>query len=470
MSIEPSRVSRSSVVASPGAPGSLPQPYAQYAPMVMEAARRYNLPPELLFGIMMRESNGQNIRGDGGHGRGLMQIDDRSHGAWLAANQGGMDPASNIMKGAEILRQSIDAFGGDVRKGLAAYNAGVGGVRRALGEGRTADSATTGGDYGAAVLRNAEQFSRALGGAPIDLGASTRTAPVEDPQVARHNLLRFGARGPEVEQLQERLRAAGFEPGASGVFDAKTEEAVRQYQQAKGLSVDGVVGQQTWGSFYGKSYPPGSAMLRGTGFVGYATDDTYQPGARRRRATSTEDAFVPAVDGARTTPSSGAVDSNHPWLRALATQRLDEGPTGSCVRTTLDNMERLGITGVPAATGEDPNNSRGAMVQLLRGGQWSSLPLPGAQPRTIRSPYGTVQAQVISADAYERLAQAGQIPSGALIFQTRHGWDYSGGPYGNDMGIVRDGGRVTHNYRSMSPIIYRDAREVVILVPTAALR
>jgi hypothetical protein len=109
-------------------------------------------------------------------------------------------------------------------------------------------------------------------------------------------------------------------------------------------------------------------------------------------------------------------------------------------------------------------------VQLIRGGQWTSLALPGAQNRTIRSPYGTVQANVVSADDYERMARAGQIPSGALIFQTRLGWDYSGGPYGNDMGIVRDGARVTHNYRSMSPIIYRDAREVVILVPSAAVR
>jgi hypothetical protein len=76
-----------------------------------------------------------------------------------------------------------------------------------------------------------------------------------------------------------------------------------------------------------------------------------------------------------------------------------------------------------------------------------------------------VQAQVLDADSYERLAKAGQIPSGAILFQTRHGWDSPNGPYGNDMGIVRDGGRVTHNYKSMSPIIYSDAKEVVVLVP-----
>ncbi|MCA2980474.1 MAG: hypothetical protein INH37_19560, partial [Myxococcaceae bacterium] len=94
-----------------------------------------------------------------------------------------------------------------------------------------------------------------------------------------------------------------------------------------------------------------------------------------------------------------------------------------------------------------------------------SPPLEGSRLRTIKSPYGTAQAHVLDADAYERMARDGQIPSGAILFQTRHGWDYGEGSSGNDMGIVRDGGRVTHNYRSMPPIIYGDAKEVVVLVP-----
>jgi soluble lytic murein transglycosylase-like protein len=145
MAINPAGSSRASA-ASRSSRAQLPAPYAQYQDEVMAAARRFHIPPEVLFGVMMRESNGQNIRGDGGHGRGLMQIDDRSHGAWLSSHNGGMDPASNIMHGAEILRSSIDAFGGDIAKGLAAYNAGVGGVQSALRAGRSADSATTGGD------------------------------------------------------------------------------------------------------------------------------------------------------------------------------------------------------------------------------------------------------------------------------------------------------------------------------------
>jgi len=140
------------------------------------------------------------------------------------------------------------------------------------------------------------------------------------------------------------------------------------------------------------------------------------------------------------------------------------------VRTTLGNMDRLGVPSFQGGTSADPNNSRGALVQLVKEGHWTSVPMADAKLRTLQSPYGKVQAWVMSADAYEAHALRGEVPSGALIFQTRHGWDYGGGASGNDMGIVRNGGRATHNYATMAPIIYRDAREVVLLVPSSALR
>ena len=166
--------------------------------------------------------------------------------------------------------------------------------------------------------------------------------------------------------------------------------------------------------------------------------------------------------------SPGAVVSgevNQAALQRLATAPLDGGPDGSCVTTTLGNLDRLGVPNFQGGTSDDSNNARGAMVQMLKAGTWQSLPLPGSEIHTITSKYGTTQASVISADAYEQLAKAGKIPSGAVIFQTRHGWDSDEGPSGNDMGIVRDGGRVTHNYQSNGPIIYGDAKQVVILVP-----
>lgn len=60
--------------------------------------------------------------------------------------------------------------------------------------------------------------------------------------------LRRGSRGPHVERLQRLLRE--HEPGIrpDGIFGARTEAAVRGYQVAHGLEVDGIVGPRTWNS------------------------------------------------------------------------------------------------------------------------------------------------------------------------------------------------------------------------------
>lgn len=57
--------------------------------------------------------------------------------------------------------------------------------------------------------------------------------------------LKIGDRGEDVSDVQRRLTELGFRNGEKGVFDEATHEAVRQFQQAKGLTVDGIVGQQT---------------------------------------------------------------------------------------------------------------------------------------------------------------------------------------------------------------------------------
>lgn len=61
-------------------------------------------------------------------------------------------------------------------------------------------------------------------------------------------LVRKGSQGDPVKRLQERLRELGHDPkGADGVFGPNTEAAVKAFQAANGLGVDGVVGPQTWG-------------------------------------------------------------------------------------------------------------------------------------------------------------------------------------------------------------------------------
>jgi peptidoglycan L-alanyl-D-glutamate endopeptidase CwlK len=58
--------------------------------------------------------------------------------------------------------------------------------------------------------------------------------------------LQQGMSGPEVTDLQNKLRDRGFDPGATdGSFGPGTEEAVGAFQRSQGLTADGVVGPQT---------------------------------------------------------------------------------------------------------------------------------------------------------------------------------------------------------------------------------
>ena len=60
-------------------------------------------------------------------------------------------------------------------------------------------------------------------------------------------LLKKGATGEVVKQLQRALKDLGFDPGAvDGKFGTKTEAAVKSFQGAHDIAVDGIVGDITW--------------------------------------------------------------------------------------------------------------------------------------------------------------------------------------------------------------------------------
>jgi hypothetical protein len=64
-------------------------------------------------------------------------------------------------------------------------------------------------------------------------------------------VLKKGAKRDEVKSLQAILIGFGYSCGSSGVdgsFGAATDKAVRAYQKAHGLAVDGSVGPATWTS------------------------------------------------------------------------------------------------------------------------------------------------------------------------------------------------------------------------------
>lgn len=67
------------------------------------------------------------------------------------------------------------------------------------------------------------------------------------------NVIKQGAKGPAVKRIQQRLTVHGFKVVADGAFGPKTTVAVRKFQKARKLHVDGVVGPQTTAYLNAKS-------------------------------------------------------------------------------------------------------------------------------------------------------------------------------------------------------------------------
>ena len=66
----------------------------------------------------------------------------------------------------------------------------------------------------------------------------------------------YGSSGPGVEELQELLNSKGnYGLAVDGIFGVKTQEAVRDYQQKNNLTVDGIAGEQTFGSLRQTAQP-----------------------------------------------------------------------------------------------------------------------------------------------------------------------------------------------------------------------
>jgi soluble lytic murein transglycosylase-like protein len=95
------------------------------------AARKYNIPAELIRAVIAVESAGDCSAVSHRGAVGLMQLMPETAGKMYVEDP--VDPAQNIMGGTRYLRQLANEFGGDMVLVLAAYNAGPDAVRKYKG-------------------------------------------------------------------------------------------------------------------------------------------------------------------------------------------------------------------------------------------------------------------------------------------------------------------------------------------------
>ncbi len=176
-----------------------------YGTQIAAAATRHNLDPRLLAAVAAQETggpgsdSGRNIVGDGGHGHGLFQIDDRWHP--FARTPSAMDPGANADYAAGILQSNLHRYGGNVRQALSAYNAGS---PTATGTTTTWGDGTTLG-YADSVLRHYADLGGPAG-ASQGTGLATGALPWEGST----------QEGGDVDALRGLLTLLGGGSGTGG--------------------------------------------------------------------------------------------------------------------------------------------------------------------------------------------------------------------------------------------------------------
>lgn len=83
----------------------------------------------------------------------------------------------------------------------------------------------------------------------VDYEGTENIVPVIPAQILGSRTLRKGNEGEDVKELQENLIQLGYDLGTSGtdgIFGAKTEKAVKEFQKKYNLEVDGIFGKASF--------------------------------------------------------------------------------------------------------------------------------------------------------------------------------------------------------------------------------
>ena len=194
------------------------------------------------------------------------------------------------------------------------------------------------------------------------------------PGLAASTTLRLGSRGTAVLQLQQALNALGYDTnGADGKFGKGTEQAVKDYQKANGLTVDGKAGVKTLAQLYAGSSSSGSTngSTNGTASSEIYTaknPNTLQSGDSGSKVTQLQNAlkllgfYTGGVDGKFGSGTKKAV---------MQFQRVNgltvDGLAGTQTQKLLYSQVDSGVSGGSSSSGSSSSGSSGFTRTLRKG-------------------------------------------------------------------------------------------------------
>lgn len=190
---------------------------AQYAranrdwPFITDVNTRYGFPPCLLHAVGSRETNLRNVVGDGGHGHGVFQLDDRWHQIPPGFDQDVPAQTETAARMLADLHQRV----GDWTLACNVYNSGSTDVNQ-----------TAGHDYGPDVIQRQRYLSGSV--APPD--------PVIGPSVIP--FMNYGETSDAVKHLQtfmNRVYPAYSHLPVTGFYGDMTTQVIREFQRRVGI-------------------------------------------------------------------------------------------------------------------------------------------------------------------------------------------------------------------------------------------
>lgn len=163
----------------------------------------------------------------------------------------GFDPAKTTKKVetdcSALVRVCIAyAYGKDVAGNIRTISEPAALVKTGLFTKYTSDKYCKSSDY---LLRGDILCTPVSGHTVVVLtdGAKASEKPNPTEYTAKLRVIRKGDTGEDVKVLQAALGIAGYYVGSiNGIFSRVLEDAVKDYQKSVGVSVDGIVGKNTW--------------------------------------------------------------------------------------------------------------------------------------------------------------------------------------------------------------------------------
>jgi len=165
---------------------------------------------------------------------------------WFKRRGRWRDRAGYIPKAGDII---FFQNGDDRHTGIVT---GYDGVKVSAVEGNTSGGSTMVSNGGGVAEKHySPLYTRILGYGTPDYDAISGAVIVPPKPPELKSYLRRGSKGDAVRTLQERLNRLGCNCGpVDGDFGPRTLEAVKAFQAARGLVVDGIVGPKTWAKLW----------------------------------------------------------------------------------------------------------------------------------------------------------------------------------------------------------------------------